>query len=1040
MRGTSPSGPSSCPYALPLRRTAPPARSHCRHQARRWATAPTGRSTTGRADVLPAYKAAVDARPPHAARTLSRSATRNGGSPSARCCATSRCSRCSIASSDGRARVPRPAGAGPPAGGRPPRRARAAAPALHAPAARRVPGHRPHPARAGRAHHRRARCDQAADWRRCSRCPAGSPWWATRSRASTASAAPTSPSSCRRREQIGAERATLSANFRSAGAASSTGSTTPWASSFSSSPTCSPRTSRSSPPAARRGHQHGTVTVLGAEPHIDLPRAAAETAARARGRRRGRRRRAGAGRGLAGVARRRAAAVPRRATSPSCCRRGCRCRRCRWRSAARDVPYRAENSSLVYARPGDPGADAGAARRRRPHRRAGHRLARCAPRCSAAATATCTSGRSRTASAGDWSADRPPSCTTHPVGRGAACASARWPSRIPYSTPSQLLSWLVQRAVRDGTRARPARQPRRVAPGAVRHRPGPRVERGRRPRRAPLPAVDSAAGRRGSLRRRDRAARDRPRCGAHHDRACRQGPGVPHHHRVGPHRQAAAAPVADGWSGRPSTWALSETRRPHVRAVRTRRRADERRRTPPPAVRGMHTGDGPPRGVAAPRREAQRVGRRTTSPTPATAPRTARSSAPMPRCPLAPHRPANCRGPTKATGSPPGRPTWPRASEPAALSATTLAGWQRRQDCPPTLGLRPTRPRRPGLRKDPVDLDLPPWQRGRYGTAVGRAVHAVLQFADLRTGANIPALAAAQAAAEGVIGHERTIDRLARSALQAPIVAEGIGGPALARAVRRHPVGGTVVEGYIDLLVRHPERGLVVVDYKTDQVADGPERAQRLRALRHAAGGLRPGPGATAGRAVAGGVLVMCRTAGAGRAGRDPRLGSAARRRYGLGLVDGRVTPAECCRGRSVYRWPAAADRTPCRAANGRRRTAACFTSTSATSTANAIAKRPQHGDEQRSALARSGASTPVSTDVPSTVSVRTGSSTRGQSTSLSLAPTTASPPNSGAASRTVLTSTPGGRADADTDDVVRADLEELRLVAVVHVDQRPLT
>ena len=58
----------------------------------------------------------------------------------------------------------------------------------------------------------------------------------------------------------------------------------------------------------------------------------------------------------------------------------------------------------------------------------------------------------------------------------------------------------------------------------------------------------------------------------------------------------------------------------------------------------------------------------------------------------------------------------------------------------------------PGLRKDPVDLDLPPWQRGRYGTAVGRAVHGVLQFADLEHGTDIDRLAEAQCAAEGILG------------------------------------------------------------------------------------------------------------------------------------------------------------------------------------------------------------------------------------------------------------------------------------------------
>jgi len=43
----------------------------------------------------------------------------------------------------------------------------------------------------------------------------------------------------------------------------------------------------------------------------------------------------------------------------------------------------------------------------------------------------------------------------------------------------------------------------------------------------------------------------------------------------------------------------------------------------------------------------------------------------------------------------------------------------------------------PGLEKRPRDLDLPPWLKGRYGTAVGRAVHGVLQTIDLATGAGL---------------------------------------------------------------------------------------------------------------------------------------------------------------------------------------------------------------------------------------------------------------------------------------------------------------
>jgi len=226
------------------------------------------------------------------------------------------------------------------------------------------------------------------------------------------------------------------------------------------------------------------------------------------------------------------------------------------------------------------------------------------------------------------------------------------------------------------------------------------------------------------------------------------------------------------------------------------------------------------------------------------------------------------------------------ASRPAALSATALAGRLSHPNGPTTTPSDAELLKDPGLLKDPVDLDLPPWQRGRYGTAVGRAVHAVLQFADLRTGANVPALAAAQAAAEGVIGLERTIDRLARSALQAPIVAQGQAGQHWRELFVATEISGTVVEGYIDLLVRHPERGLVVVDYKTDQIADGPERAQRLARY-----GIQLAAYALAleellAEPIAAGMLVMCRTSGAAEQVEIPEW-SALRDELRARLLDG---------------------------------------------------------------------------------------------------------------------------------------------------------
>ncbi len=59
---------------------------------------------------------------------------------------------------------------------------------------------------------------------------------------------------------------------------------------------------------------------------------------------------------------------------------------------------------------------------------------------------------------------------------------------------------------------------------------------------------------------------------------------------------------------------------------------------------------------------------------------------------------------------------------------------------------------------------MPPWQKGRYGSAIGRAVHAVLQTVDLATGQGLAEAGAAQAAAEGVLGREGVIEAFCRGA------------------------------------------------------------------------------------------------------------------------------------------------------------------------------------------------------------------------------------------------------------------------------------
>jgi hypothetical protein len=121
----------------------------------------------------------------------------------------------------------------------------------------------------------------------------------------------------------------------------------------------------------------------------------------------------------------------------------------------------------------------------------------------------------------------------------------------------------------------------------------------------------------------------------------------------------------------------------------------------------------------------------------------------------------------------------------------------------------------PGLHKRPRDLDLPPWQKGRYGTAIGRAVHGVMQTVDLATGAGVVEAVAAQAAAEGVIGHEARIRALVDAALAAPSVVAAASRPHWRELYVGVPLdGGRSLEGYVDLLYRRDD-GLVVVDYKT---------------------------------------------------------------------------------------------------------------------------------------------------------------------------------------------------------------------------------
>jgi ATP-dependent exoDNAse (exonuclease V) beta subunit len=203
------------------------------------------------------------------------------------------------------------------------------------------------------------------------------------------------------------------------------------------------------------------------------------------------------------------------------------------------------------------------------------------------------------------------------------------------------------------------------------------------------------------------------------------------------------------------------------------------------------------------------------------------------------------------------------ASRPVAVSATRLA------EEGAAAAARAARAREieelAGVHKDPRDIDLPPWQKGRYGSAIGRAVHAVLQGVDLVTGDGLAEAAAAQAAAEGVLGREGVIEAFCRSALTSDVVRRAARLPHWREVYVGIPYGDGVLEGYIDLLYRS-DSGLVVVDYKTDSWRDEADLQAKLdryrvqleaygRAVTEAAGEgvaellllfLRPGDGARA--------------------------------------------------------------------------------------------------------------------------------------------------------------------------------------------------
>ena len=184
-------------------------------------------------------------------------------------------------------------------------------------------------------------------------------------------------------------------------------------------------------------------------------------------------------------------------------------------------------------------------------------------------------------------------------------------------------------------------------------------------------------------------------------------------------------------------------------------------------------------------------------------------------------------------------------------------------DDEPTPSAPTAEPGEAGLQKRPRDLDLPPWLKGRYGTAVGRAVHGTLQTIDLAHPVGLDGAVAAQCEAESIPERAAAVGELVRAALGSPVIAAATAGPYWREVYACTPTpGGRLLEGYIDLLYRTPD-GMVIVDYKTAATDDRAELLRRVEGYRLQGGSYALAVGQTTGERIARVVFAFLTPAGA---------------------------------------------------------------------------------------------------------------------------------------------------------------------------------
>lgn len=166
------------------------------------------------------------------------------------------------------------------------------------------------------------------------------------------------------------------------------------------------------------------------------------------------------------------------------------------------------------------------------------------------------------------------------------------------------------------------------------------------------------------------------------------------------------------------------------------------------------------------------------------------------------------------------------------------------------------------------DRDREPWRRGRAATALGSAVHAVLQDVDLASGEGLHSLAAHHAANEGLSKRAEEVARLVEATLKTPVVRRAAAAGNYQREVfvaARVPDGdGTVIEGFVDLLFEDDSGNIVVIDYKTDRYAESESLADAARPYSVQLGAYATAIQAATGRKVAEAWIVFSRRAADG--------------------------------------------------------------------------------------------------------------------------------------------------------------------------------